>query len=341
MKKNITLLSSILFVALLSGCGTNPMVNPDDNKTNPDDNKTNPIPKNDDAKEWKLSKDITPKYTLLVEGEISDFTDVVYDKHPRLYFRDTDVAYLKSKMLGDDWRTFKEVLTATRLPKTKTREESLAFLLDRSVQEQTEYGRMLTFLAFMERDSYYLDLAKAYAMELADVNRVLEESDDDVILRRRMERLAELYDWLHDDFTESERKILRTSMLAHVDRLQAFDYMNLTTNYIQKHSRWGHGVLSEVFLAMYGDFDADFTKAYADRVLKGVREELRAYEDAERYISADGGWHLGWGYAYFNADYTFNYFVWSTATKETMLNDWMGEISYWYIYGLRADRSLP
>jgi hypothetical protein len=47
-----------------------------------------------------LSVDKAPVYTLASEGTISDFSTIIYDNHPRLYFRDTDVAYLKEKATG-------------------------------------------------------------------------------------------------------------------------------------------------------------------------------------------------------------------------------------------------
>jgi hypothetical protein len=92
---------------------------------------------------------------------------------------------------------------------------------------------------------------------------------------------------------------------------------------------------------MYGDFDLFFTKSYADYMLEDIRKLFLNYQNVERYIATDGGWHLGWMYAYYYADYSFNYLVWSSATKETMLDDWMGNVSYWYIYGLKSDNTFP
>ena len=298
---------------------------------------------------WELSKVGAPDFHLSTTGEITDFSTVVYDKHPRLYFRDTDETYLQSKIAGSDWQTLKAVVTApSRLPKPDANAtdvnvtDAIAFL-DLAEAGDAEYAKLLAILAFMERDPYYLNLTIEWAKHLAALPA--EDSEGDILLRRRIERLSEIYDWLHADLSDADKATIRAGLKKFVDQLMSFDYMlntdASTRNYIQKHSRWGDGVVAQAMLAMYGDFDAGFTKVYADDLLSKTREHLRKYQDVESYIASDGGWHLGWGYAYFNANYMLNYFIWSTATNETMLNDWMGDLSYWYMYGLRADKSLP
>ncbi len=332
MNLSLSFISGVI-AFLVIGCGGGggtTVVKPDVNDTN-ETNQT--------IIEWELSKEVVPTFSLSTEGKVVDFSTIVYAKHPRLYFRDTDVAYLQAKTTTPYWTfNFKETVTS-RLD-GKTIAEGIA-LLKTYEKGDAEYAKMMAFLAFMERDAYYVNLTKAWAMELAKPERVLEDIEGDILLRRRIERLSEIYDWFHDDLTEAEKSTIRASLVRHIERLNSFEYMKTEINYIQKHSRWGHGVIAQALLAMYGDFDASFTKEYADRLLSSTREHLRKYAEAESYIAADGGWHLGWGYAYFNANYTFNYFIWSTATSETMLDDWMGEMTYWYLYALRADDTLP
>lgn len=287
---------------------------------------------------WELSKEGAPTYALSTQGTISDFRNTVYPNHPRLYFRDTDSSSLQAKRTSRDWNVFKAVLTDNRLPTTKSTTDSIAFL-DIAEAGDAEYARMLAFLAYLEKDTYYVNLTIAWAKHLAAMTP--ENSAGDILLRRRIERLSEIYDWLHDELTPADKKIIRDGLNRQVNQLLRFDYMNTTRNYIQKHSRWGDAVVAQAMLAMYGDFDADFTKAHADSILSATREHLRNYQSVESYVASDGGWHLGWGYAYFNANYMFNYFIWSTATNETMLDDWMGGLTDWYMYGLRADKTLP
>jgi len=335
MKQNTLIFLSLIITIFFTACGgggATVAVVPDKNDTNQSVVQ---------VREWELSVDKAPQFTLASQGAITDFSAVVYDKHPRLYFRDTDVAYLKGKATGFDWDYFKNtIIKDTRLPVGKATADALAFL-DMAEAGDAEYAKMMVLLAFIERNSYYIDLTKAWAMHLANPSRVIEGIEGDILLRRRIERLSEIYDWFHDDLSSVERKTIRTALLKHVDRLRSFEYMKSERNYIQKHSRWGDGVVAQALLVMYGDFDNDFTKTYADTLLSETREHFRKYADAERYIAADGGWHLGWSYAYFNSDYTHNYFIWSTATTETMLDDWMGEMTYWYLYAIRADKKLP
>ncbi len=335
MKVKLLSILSLMIMGLFSACGDTAqkveIVPPETNQTVPESNQTEDV--------WQLSSQEAPTYTLVSQDKITDFSALVYDKHPRLYFRDSDVAYMREKAVGFDWGYFKNTITKeSRLPKGKPIDEAVEFL-DIAEAGDAEYAKMMVLLAFIEQDAYYIDLTKAWAKHLAQ--KEPEGIEGDILLRRRIERLSEIYDWFHDILREEEKKEIRTALLKHLDRLRSFEYMKTERNYIQKHSRWGDGVVAQALLAMYGDFDTQFTKEYADALLSETREHFRKYMDAERYIAEDGGWHLGWSYAYFNADYTHNYLIWSTATKEMMLDDWMGEMTYWYLYALRADKKLP
>ncbi len=346
MKKKIVvgLMSAVSLVMIGCGSGGNGDSGAVGSGATPAKITSNPIPAPTPSiftrqNSWELSKTGAPTFALSTQGTISDFSSVVRTTHPRLYFRDTDAAYLQAKTSKREWATFKAVVMApSRLPTTKSLADSLSFL-DMAEAGDADYAKMMAFMAYMEKSSYYVNLTIEWAKHLAA--KTPENSDGDILLRRRIERLSEIYDWLHDDLSVTDKKTIRDALKAHVDKLRSFDYMSTTRNYIQKHSRWGDGVVAQAMLAMYGDFDADFTKAYADNLLSQTREHLRNYQSVESYIASDGGWHLGWGYAYFNANYMFNYFIWSTATNETMLNDWMGDLTYWYMYGLRADKTLP
>ncbi len=347
MKKHFVLkLMSVVTLSLLVGCGdsgntTGGSEIPATIKNPPKPVVLNPIETPSPApftkqNFWELSKEGAPTYQLATSGAVIDFDPIIKDAHPRLYFNPSDYNYLQSKLTTSAWGTLKASVTS-RLG-GKTTQEALV-LLDSYEEGDAEYAKLMAFLAYMERDPYYINLTIEWAKHLS--TKTPENSEGDILLRRRIERLSEIYDWLYDDLSATDKATIRSALKNHVDQLMSFDYMQTTRNYIQKHSRWGDGVVAQALLAMYDDFDATFTKVYADNLLSSTREHLRKYSDAESYIASDGGWHLGWGYAYFNANYMFNYFIWSTATDETMLDDWMGDLNYWYLYALRADKTLP
>jgi hypothetical protein len=371
-KISIGLISCISIIAI--GCGGGSSLSSEEaslyegdgtGKNRPQEIINNPIPAPTPSSftrqaSWELSKNGAPSYHLSTQGAISDFRTIVYPQHPRLYFRDTDFTYLKSKMSSYEWRSLKSVIDG-RFADSATIEAQLAnfnitvqatdtdmqkafLLLDAYEENNAEYTRLMILVAYMEESAYYINLAIEWAKHLA--NMTPEDSRGDIMLRRRIERLAEVYDWLHERLSDADKKVIRDGLKKQLDQLLTFDYMSFdenisTRNFIQKHSRWGDGVVAQAVLAVYGDFDSSFTKAYADNILMHIREYFRSYQSVENYVAADGGWHLGWGYAYYNANYMFNYFIWSTATSETMLDDWMGDLTYWFLYALRADKSLP
>jgi hypothetical protein len=289
-----------------------------------------------EASEWQLSSKIVPKFTKLAT-DISDFSTIVYPNHPRLYFRDTDIEYLKNKLNSSLWSDYRNALSI-KLPKTLTTGEAIE-KLDAFEDAWSDYARIMILAASLEEDSYYQNLAISWAMALAANNT--GSSSDDTVIRRRVERLSEVYDWLYDVLTDGQKKTIRVALKRDIDNILTFGYMSDTENFIQKHSRWARGVVAQGLLVMYGDFDENFTKAYADRELAVARQKLLEYQEVDRYIIQDGGFHLGWMYAATYGGYTYNYLAWSTGTKETFLNDWMGELSSWFIYGLRGDESLP
>ncbi len=288
------------------------------------------------SNEWKLSSDFAPRFTKL-KGKILDFSNIVYPQHPRLYFRNSDINHLKSQRDSKLWRSFRGSLEL-RFPKGISEEKALNNL---TIYEKawSEYGAMLLLVALLDNDPHYKKIAISWAMHLA--NDGSGDQYDDTAIRRRVERMSQMYDWLYNDLSSSQKATLRAALKRDIDNILTFKYMSKTENFVQKHSRWARGVVSEGLLAMYGDFDSSFTKSYADKELSIAREKLLKYMNVERYVAQDGGYHLGWTYTYSYTDYTFNYLTWSTATTETFLDDWMGYLSYWYIYGLRSDESLP
>jgi hypothetical protein len=314
---------SIFAISLIIGCGST-----DHTSKKFDDYKYD---RNALSEQWNLSKSDLPKFALSTNGKITDFSKIIYPNHPRLYFRDSDIEYLRAKMNTKAWSIIQTTITNSELFPSDISYEEARDRLEKYF-EDTDYPRLLAFYAFMTQDQKYKDLVIRWAVE--ELSK--EDSALNDLVRPKIARLAEIYDWFYDDLSTSQKNIIRSALKKNIDIFLNLDQAK-DPNFIQSHSRWGHGVVADGLLAMYGDFDLFFTKSYADTKLSQIRELLREYEETEKYIASDGGWHLGWMYAYYYGDYTFNYLVWSSATSETMLDDWMGGLSYWFIYGLRSN----
>jgi hypothetical protein len=332
-----TLIIKTTFLSsLFIGCGKSTSVAPSSVAplSNLDENKTVKVEsENDLIDRWNLSSTTPPVYQTLPTDNIEDFTTIIYPNHPRIYFRDSDKEYLLNKKNSNEWLDLENIVKKL-FNETKSFKEISETL--QKTRETSAFAQMLFFYAYMTDDKYYKDISKRWALDVL----APEIFSDDTSVRFRIARLGELYDWLHYDLSDDEKKRLRGYLLDTVDF-----YMNMDQgkhpDFVQSHSRWGHGVVSQALLSMYGDFDERFTKKYADDMLNKMRGYLINYQNVERYIAEDGGWHLGWMYANFYGDYTFNYMVWSSATKECMLDDWMGELTYWFIYGLKSDDTFP
>ncbi len=296
-----------------------------------------PIP-NHPLNKWNLADTSNIKFAKLDE-DITDFSQIIYEGHPRLYFRDTDTEYLREKIKKNQkyWDQYIGGVVKNVFPDGMSVSEGAKTL---AIPGNKNYAEMLLFLAYLEDDKNYKEMAIQWGLDMSDPSMMLEDNTRDIALRTRIENLSKIYDWFYNDMSLDQKQKLRTALKRNMDQLLTFGYMrdSLKENFIQSHSRWARGVIAEGNLALYGDFDANYTKEYADKNLNITRNKFLKYLDAERYIAIDGGWHLGYAYAYFNANYTFNYLTWTTATKETFLDDWMGELSYWFIYGLRGDK---
>ncbi len=298
--------------------------------------------KNHPLSSWSLENSSNIKFAK-VDDNISDFSKIIYNNHPRLLFRDSDLDYLLSSVNDSNnlWRVIEQNVHS-RFPKNISMDKALE-KLDSGVLEENDTFLLYSLLQYLKyNDTFYKDITISWAMKLSSPDIVLEGNRNDIPLRVRIQNLSKIYDWFYHDLSVDQKERIKIAIKRNLDQLNSFGYMNdpLKENFIQSHSRWARGVVAEANLALYGDFDENYTKEYADRELKITREKILKYFDTERYIAIDGGWHLGWAYAYFNANYTFNYLVWTTATKETFLDDWMGELAYWFIYGLRGDDSF-
>jgi len=250
----------------------------------------------------------------------------VHARHPRLFFRDTDLPAIRARIGGayrDEWREMTAHLEKAGLAKAPAEFARQPYLKD------WEIVRNITFAAAVTGEDRYVDWAKEWARCLAAAGPV----GNDTEYRGRLQCLAIAYDWLHDRLSESERKVLADAILAHIDR--AWHFAEGGTNYVGGHSRWGNFALTAGVLALVSE-----RPDLRPKLLRLREHWVDGYFPAQGWIAQDGGYHMGWAYsaAYLTASI---HYVWSTATNECVFFPWQARIPWFWIYGRQGDGTYP
>lgn len=247
----------------------------------------------------------------------------VYPRHPRLFFRDTDVPVLRERIAGeyrDPWAAMTGVLEKRLLKQDPAKYAVNPYL------KNWVCGRNMAFAAAVTGDVRYRDWALRWADLLAAADPKQDKSDDD--FRGRLMSLAVAYDWLYADLSEARREKYRRAIAAHVDRNW---YFAERPNFVSGHSRWGNFSLAAGLLAVVTEMPEMQPK------LRRVRDNwLFGYHPAQAWIAEDGGYHMAWSYSVPYTD-ARNHCVWSSATNESVYYPWRGQWPYLYLYGNRGD----
>jgi hypothetical protein len=273
---------------------------------------------------WHPSSGEPPHYGLQPDGSFH-----VHPSHPRLYFRSDDLEWLVARGAGAlsgywgelDWMA-----------------SSMA-ALDPAGPEATDnvegwYGdkaQAIALMALLTDDADYRTWAVAWAKALG----ALALPTDDTVLRSRLQRLAVVYDWLHDTMAAADRDEVRTALVSYVETLRDWDYIQ-DPGYIGGHERWGYAVFAMGLIALYGEYPP------ADALLAQCRQHIaHGFYPAQAWIAEDGGYHMGWAYGSSYSNFDLPYLVWTVGTNDVLLDDWLAETGSWYLYGLQGDDRFP
>ena len=258
---------------------------------------------------------------VVVHSDPAQFS--VYPRHPRLFFRNTDVPVLRQRIAGE-YRDLWTAMTAI-LEQRQLKQDPAKYTVNPYLKSWT-YGRNMAFAAALTGEACYRDWALRWADLLADADPKQDKSDDD--FRGRLMSLAVAYDWLYPDLSEARREQYRRAIAVHIERNW---YFAERPNFVSGHSRWGNFSLAAGLLAIVTEMPEMQPK------LRRVRDNwLFGYHPAQGWIAQDGGHHMAWSYSVPYTD-ARNHCVWSSATNECVYYPWRGQWPYLYLYGNRGD----
>lgn len=250
----------------------------------------------------------------------------VYGNHPRLFFRDTDLPTIRARVAGEyraEWDQMRAAL------EQKVLSQPPGNLAQKPHLKNWQQARNVAFVAAITGEKKYVAWAVQWARELA----AAEPAKDDDDLRGRLQCLAVAYDWLYPHFSDTEKKQIQQSILAHLDKTWRF--VSRQANYVSGHSRWGNFANAIGLLALATE------RPELREKLLAVREHwVNGYFPTQAWIASEGGYHMGWTYS---AAYTTGniYCLWSTATNECAFFPWQAKLPLFWIYGRRGDGFYP
>lgn len=250
----------------------------------------------------------------------------VHERHPRLFFRDTDVPEIRRRIAGDfrpEWQEMLADLNARALRGPAKRFAEGVFL------KSWETGRNVAFAAAITGEQKFVAWAKDWAATLVAAGPV--GNDDNY--RGRLQSLAVAYDWLQPWLEADEKRRLQDAIVAHIDRNWYFAEKD--ANYISGHSRWGNFALAAGLLAIVTERPELRAKLLIVR-----NNWIHGYFPAQGWIAEDGGYHMGWAYsaAYLTGNI---HAAWSTATNECVFFPWQALTPLFWLYGRQGDGTYP
>jgi len=247
----------------------------------------------------------------------------LYPGHPRLFFRDTDLPAIRSRINGEfkpEWERLYDYATRTvNRPTLRYAQRPKSWFA----------GRAVTFVAAVTGEKEYHDWAVRWAEDMIRIGPN-EGIDDDY--RGRLMCLAIIYDWLYDSLTEVQRKLICNSIIEHIEKNW---YFAETPLFIGGHTRWGNFALLIGLLSIVSE-----KPEYHTKLLKVRKNWIEGYHPAQAWIAVDGGYHMGWDYS---SSYNTirNHCVWSSATNEEVYYPYREKLPYFWIYGRLADGTWP
>jgi hypothetical protein len=260
---------------------------------------------------------------ITTERDAANFQ--VYEQHPRLFFRDTDLAEIRRRIAGDlkpEWdEMLAELSLVVKRPAKPYGEETRL--------KSWETGRNMAFVATVTGNPEFVRWTKDWAATLVAAGPV---GNDDQY-RGRLQSLAVAYDWLYSTWTDAEKRALQEAIVAHIARNWSF--ADKGVNYVSGHARWGNFALAAGLLSIVTE-----RPEFREKLLTVRHHWIDGYFPAQGWIAQDGGYHMGWAYsaAYLTGNI---HLVWSTATNECVFFPWQAKLPLFWLYGRQGDGAYP
>ncbi len=147
---------------------------------------------------WSPSSAETPHFFCQADDAFR-----VHPTRPRLYFRHEDEDFIRQRGQGallSQWKYLEAMAKhmAAQSPSSTTATKDVKGWFG-------DKGQAVAFLGYMNQDAAYVDWAIAWAKALGQGAL----PSDDTPLRARCQRIAVVYDWLHDAMSDSDRNEIR------------------------------------------------------------------------------------------------------------------------------------
>lgn len=261
----------------------------------------------------------------------------IYQGRPRLMIRDTDMPWLRKRIAGELKPTWDFIYKKAKGKWGIQQEIKNYAWRPKNWAWTTQY---IAIAGLMTQEKEFIDWCLEWAKQMApkpcyrkDDKTGKNVSGNDTYINTRLQCLAVIYDWFYDHFSEKDRKFVREGMIEHVKWLYAHPMVR-GIGHTGGHDRGCIQALGVAMVALYPDYRND-------EYLQYIREHLHGVYKATSYIARDGSYYMGWG------TYTPGYteiqklLGWTTGTNDVLLDDWMAEKAWWYIYGRRGDNLFP
>ena len=273
---------------------------------------------------WHPSSGLHPHYF-----KQSDSNFQVVASHPRLFFRQEDLDWIRQRGAGSmqtAWNSYAGMADYAYSVAPDSSEATASVDGYRG-----DCGAAVAFFALVDSNANYLAWAVGWAKALGD----LAMPTDDGELRARITRLAVVYDWLYELMSGTDRTAVYSILIRYMAVLRDWGYIQ-NPGYLGGHERYGFGAYAMGLIALEGDW------AEADDLLPSCRDHIvNGFYPAQAWMAQDGGYHMGWAYTAAYTNFDLPYFIWTVGTNDVLLEDWMGATAYWYLYGLQGDNLFP
>ncbi len=256
--------------------------------------------------------DSTPSYTIS-------------SSHPRIFFNQGEIPSIRDRIRSAPYDAWWSSILSFSNQQLGNSVSAIA----------NDYPRTCTALAFaglIGDVPSYRGKAISVAMSVAG----LSSSGDNKELRRRIDFILPVYDWLHAYLTSSQRSALRSKLASHAAQLEA---QVKDTEYADGHS---NGNQNGAFLAALGIYGEDTSApGIISRALVRYNEGFWAFW-REHGSENGGSFKSGW---YTTVATEFNYEVfaaWKSATGKNLYQTekvWFAGLADWYLHSLRGDLS--
>lgn len=272
---------------------------------------------------WLLSSGTMPHFYVQPDNDFK-----VAATHPRLYFRQADLQWLRDRCtaaypVGDRWNTLKG--QGSWIIEEHPDPTAMADELD---YWDGRRGMAAALVGLIDGNSTNIQWSIQWAKAMAGKTMPPADEADDVTFCGRLYYMAVIYDWLYSYISTQDRTTIRDAIAAYMTVLLNCDEIK-NPSYTGGHERcYGYPALAAGALAVYGDY------AGAAAIVTQCRRHITGgMYQAQAWIAADGGYHMGYGYTSCYTDYDL-FALWTSGTTDVVLDDWMGELANWYTYGL-------